>query len=100
MSIVWFIVGIPVAIECLAGMLTCRDYLRQPGLRARALEPLVVPTLILGVAFWLAGPTHLDAFVAALVFVVVWQLAVFAIARWLISQGRFSAQSFDTDESP
>lgn len=97
MSVVWFIVGIPVAIECLAGLLSFRDLLRHPGLRARAPEQIVLPTLLLGVVLWLAGPGYVVPLAAAFAFVVVWQAVIFTIGRFVIARGRYSAESIDTD---
>jgi hypothetical protein len=97
MNVLCFLLGIPVAIECLGGILAFRDLVRLPGMRARAIERLILPTFLLGLVLWIALPGHGIALGAAFAFVVLWQILAHVAGRWLIRSGRYCADSFDTE---
>ena len=76
MSALWFAIGVPLAVETLAALLGFRDLIGKRGQRAAALERLVLPTLLVGLALWLATPAHWLALCNA-------AAAVFAWPQWM-----------------
>jgi hypothetical protein len=98
MDVFWFLVGIPVAVEVLAGILGCADLIRHHGLRGRALARPVAPALVLASALWLATPRHWRALAGALALVVAWQILIWLAARALVGSRRFAAESIDTED--
>jgi ABC-type Mn2+/Zn2+ transport system permease subunit len=97
MKVVWFLVGIPLAVEVLSGLLGCRDLYRHAGLRASAIERLVLPTLLLGATLWLAPPQHWNALAAAFALVLLAQLAFHYVARRALARPDYGARRFDTE---
>lgn len=97
MNVLCFLLGIPVAVECLGGIMAFLDLVRLPGMRARAIERLVLPTFLLGLALWVALPGHGTALATAFAFVVLWQVFAHAVGRFLIRSGRYCASSFDSE---
>jgi CDP-diglyceride synthetase len=96
----WFVVGIPVSIEVLAALLGFVDLVRHRGLRARAVERLVVPTILVGLVLSLAPPNHWDTVAAAFACVVLWQVAAWFAGRRAMRRPGFGAASIDTDDGP
>lgn len=98
MSVLWFAVGVPLAIETLSALLSFRDLVRKPGLRAAALERLIMPTLFVGIGLWLATPAHWAALGNAALAVLSWQVLAWTIADRTIGKSTFAAESIDTDD--
>ena len=97
-SPLWFLIGIPLAVETLAAALSFRDLIGKSRQRAAALERLVAPTLAIGLALWLATPLHWGALGAAAAVVLAWQAVAWTIVDRAIGRAPFAAQSIDTDE--
>jgi hypothetical protein len=95
-SLVWFLVGIPASIEIIAGVLGCRDLVRHPGQRTRAVEQLIRPMLLAGVVLWIVPPPHWLSLAAALTFVIAWQIAAAFLMRHVLSRPGFGAGNLDT----
>ena len=98
MTVLWTLLCIPIAVEVTAALLDFRDYLRTPGLRARAIDRLVLPMLLLAAVLWLAVPSHLTAVLIAFAIVIVWQILLNVVARAVVGRDAFASQSIDTDE--
>ena len=98
MSAICFVVGVWLAIETLAALLSFRDLIRKRGQRAAALERLVWPTLAVGLVLWIATPAHWLALFNAAAAVVAWQALAWSVANRAIGRPTFAAQSIDTDD--
>jgi sterol desaturase/sphingolipid hydroxylase (fatty acid hydroxylase superfamily) len=99
MSVLWFIIAVPISVEVLAALLGFRDRIRVAGLRAQAIELLIVPTLALGVLLYVASPQHWVAAFAAFAFVLAWQVIVHVTLHVLARRKSFTASVVDTDQS-
>ncbi len=100
MTAIWFLLGVPLAVELIAAILSFRDCIGKPGLSAFAIEQLIVPVLLLGVAMWLATPEYWLAILAAFLFVLGWQLVLHVATQVVTRRKSLSSQVLDTDQLP
>jgi sterol desaturase/sphingolipid hydroxylase (fatty acid hydroxylase superfamily) len=100
MSVIWFLVGIPVAVEVIAALLGFRDCIRISGLRVHAIELLIVPSLMLGALLWIASPVYWFVIPISFATVIAWQVALHIGVQVLVRRRSFSASVIDTDRSP
>ena len=98
MSAIVFVVGVVLAIETLAALLSFRDLIAKRGQRAAALEHLVLPTLAIGLVLWIATPAHWLALFNGAAAVVAWQGLAWFVADRAVGRPTFAAQSIDTDD--
>jgi hypothetical protein len=98
-SVFAFVIGIPLAVELLGACFAIFDSWRFPEARAAAVERVAVPMLLWGGLWWLVGSDASPALLAALAFVMVWQLIAFYTIQLLSRWRRFQTVSVDTDSA-
>ncbi len=99
MGVIWFLVGIPIAVEVIAALLRFRDCIRTSGLRVYAIEGLIFPLFALGVLLWLASPVHWIAIAGAFAVVLAWQVLVHVSLQVALRRNSFHSRVIDTDQS-
>lgn len=99
MGVIWFLIGIPIAVEVIAALLGFRDCIHIRGLRAHAVERLIVPLFALGVLLWLASPVHWMTIAAAFAVVLAWQVLVHIGMQVALRRQSFQSRVIDTDQS-